>query len=295
MAPSTSPDPVPHAEATRAFARIGLLSFGGPAAQIAVMHRILVDEKRWLTEPQFLHALNFCMLLPGPEAMQLATYAGWRLHGVRGGLIAGLLFSANSSRPVLAQQSSFNFEDSGQRLGNGPTWVVELADIDGDGDVSVVEQQKADRKAAKKENRGKNGNNKLGGAGEAMKQAEGELGDGGDRDKAVDAQGRALEALRNGADQLAQDMRNRGNSSEQAGDDEGPAMGEAGGQERDEADPLGRPRDRRRRFDPNARYDPLGATPALRAQRVLEELRRRLGETARPQDELDYLERLIRR
>lgn len=142
---------------------------------------------------------------------------------------------------------------------------------------------------------GKNGNNKLGGAGEAMKQAEGELGDGGDRDKAVDAQGRALEALRNGADQLAQDMRNRGNSSEQAGDDEGPAMGEAGGQERDEADPLGRPRDRRRRFDPNARYDPLGATPALRAQRVLEELRRRLGETARPQDELDYLERLIRR
>ncbi|MCB1541243.1 MAG: TIGR02302 family protein [Rhodoblastus sp.] len=142
---------------------------------------------------------------------------------------------------------------------------------------------------------GKNGNSKLGGAGEAMKQAEGELGEGGDRDKAVDAQGRALEAMRNGAEQLAQDMRNRGNSSEQAGDDEGPAMGEGGGQERDEADPLGRPRDRRRRFDPNARYDPLGATPALRAQRVLEELRRRLGENARPRDELDYLERLIRR
>ncbi len=79
-------------EATAAFARIGLLSFGGPAGQIALMHRVLVDEKRWLDEPRFLHALNYCMLLPGPEAMQLATYAGWLLHGVRGGLIAGLLF-----------------------------------------------------------------------------------------------------------------------------------------------------------------------------------------------------------
>ncbi|MDA7430130.1 chromate efflux transporter [Primorskyibacter aestuariivivens] len=75
-----------------AFARIGLLSFGGPAAQIAVMHRILVDEQKWLTEDQFLRALSFCMMLPGPEAMQLATYAGWRLRGTAGGLIAGLLF-----------------------------------------------------------------------------------------------------------------------------------------------------------------------------------------------------------
>ena len=83
---------VDRSEATRAFARIGLLSFGGPAAQIAVMHRVLVEEKKWLSEQQFLHALNFCMLLPGPEAMQLATYAGWLMHGVRGGLIAGLLF-----------------------------------------------------------------------------------------------------------------------------------------------------------------------------------------------------------
>ena len=79
-------------EATHAFARIGLLSFGGPAGQIALMHRILVDEKKWLDEKRFLHALNYCMLLPGPEAMQLATYAGWLLHGVRGGLVAGLLF-----------------------------------------------------------------------------------------------------------------------------------------------------------------------------------------------------------
>ena len=86
------PTPVSLGEATRVFARIGLLSFGGPAGQIALMHRVLVDEKRWLDEARFLHALNYCMLLPGPEAMQLATYAGWLLHGVRGGLIAGLLF-----------------------------------------------------------------------------------------------------------------------------------------------------------------------------------------------------------
>jgi chromate transporter len=79
-------------EATRTFAKIGLLSFGGPAGQIALMHKILVDEKRWLDEPRFLHALNYCMLLPGPEAMQLATYSGWLLHGIRGGLMAGLLF-----------------------------------------------------------------------------------------------------------------------------------------------------------------------------------------------------------
>ncbi|SNS49875.1 chromate efflux transporter [Antarctobacter heliothermus] len=74
------------------FGRIGLLSFGGPAAQIALMHRELVEERPWLSEQQFLRALSFCMLLPGPEAMQLATYAGWRLRGVPGGLIAGGLF-----------------------------------------------------------------------------------------------------------------------------------------------------------------------------------------------------------
>ncbi len=77
---------------TRVFARVGLLSFGGPAAQIALMHRMLVEERGWLSERRFLHALNYCMLLPGPEAMQLATYVGWLLHGIRGGLIAGLLF-----------------------------------------------------------------------------------------------------------------------------------------------------------------------------------------------------------
>ncbi len=76
----------------RVFGRIGLLSFGGPAAQIAVMHRALVEDREWLTEPQFLRALSFCMLLPGPEAMQLATYAGWRQRGIAGGLLAGGLF-----------------------------------------------------------------------------------------------------------------------------------------------------------------------------------------------------------
>lgn len=76
----------------RVFFRIGCLSFGGPAAQIALMHRILVDEKRWIGEARFLHALNYCMLLPGPEAQQLATYMGWLMHGVKGGLAAGLLF-----------------------------------------------------------------------------------------------------------------------------------------------------------------------------------------------------------
>jgi len=74
------------------FGRVGLLSFGGPAGQIGMMHRVLVDEKRWLSEERFLHALNYCMLLPGPEAQQLATYAGWLLHGRRGGIIAGTLF-----------------------------------------------------------------------------------------------------------------------------------------------------------------------------------------------------------
>lgn len=80
------------AEASRVWARIALLSFGGPAGQIAVMHRILVEEKRWIGDGRFLHALNFCMLLPGPEAQQLATYIGWLMHGTRGGLIAGALF-----------------------------------------------------------------------------------------------------------------------------------------------------------------------------------------------------------
>lgn len=89
------------------WARIGLLSFGGPAAQIALMHRVVVSEKGWLSEKQYLNALSFCMLLPGPEAMQLATYAGWRLHGIRGGLTAGLLFVLPGAIVVLALASVY--------------------------------------------------------------------------------------------------------------------------------------------------------------------------------------------
>ena len=89
------------------FARIGLLSFGGPAGQIALMHRELVEERQWLDEARFLHALNFCMLLPGPEAMQLATYAGWLKRGVTGGLIAGLLFVLPGFAVMLALSAAF--------------------------------------------------------------------------------------------------------------------------------------------------------------------------------------------
>ena len=79
-------------EAFKIWLKIGCVNFGGPAAQIALMHRVLVDEKKWIDEPRFLHALNFSLLTPGPEAQKLATYIGWLLHGVRGGLVAGILF-----------------------------------------------------------------------------------------------------------------------------------------------------------------------------------------------------------
>lgn len=90
------------AEALRVWLRIGSTSFGGPAGQIAMMHKILIDDKKWLDEQTYLLALNFCTLLPGPEAMQLATYAGWRLHGVKGGLAAGLLFVLPGAIVILA-------------------------------------------------------------------------------------------------------------------------------------------------------------------------------------------------
>jgi chromate transporter len=83
---------VPFGEALRFWLKLGFISFGGPAGQIALMHRELVDEKRWIGEARFLHALNYCMLLPGPEAQQLATYLGWLMHGAWGGIVAGLLF-----------------------------------------------------------------------------------------------------------------------------------------------------------------------------------------------------------
>jgi chromate transporter len=80
------------AEAVRFWAKLGWINFGGPAGQIAIMHDELVDRRHWVAESTFLHGLNYCMLLPGPEAMQLATWLGWRLHGVRGGVAAGVLF-----------------------------------------------------------------------------------------------------------------------------------------------------------------------------------------------------------
>jgi chromate transporter len=93
---------VPFAEALRTWARVALNSFGGPAGQIAVMHRVLVEEKRWVSEERFLHALSYCTLLPGPEAQQLATYIGWLLHRTRGGLVAGVLFVLPGFVTILA-------------------------------------------------------------------------------------------------------------------------------------------------------------------------------------------------
>ena len=97
------------AEALALWGKIGLLSFGGPAGQIALMHRLIVDERRWITEKNYLHALNFCMLLPGPEAMQLATYVGWRLHGTIGGLAAGLLFVLPGALVVLGLSIAYAY------------------------------------------------------------------------------------------------------------------------------------------------------------------------------------------
>jgi chromate transporter len=93
---------IPFAEAVKVWLRVAALSFGGPAGQIAVMHRILVDEKRWVGEARFLHALNFCMLLPGPEAQQLTVYLGWLLHKTKGGLVAGTLFVLPGFLAILA-------------------------------------------------------------------------------------------------------------------------------------------------------------------------------------------------
>ncbi len=92
MNEGSSPSAPGFREALRFWWKLGWISFGGPAGQIAIMHREVVERRRWLSEDHFLHALNFCMLLPGPEAQQLATYLGWRLHGARGGIAAGVLF-----------------------------------------------------------------------------------------------------------------------------------------------------------------------------------------------------------
>ncbi len=103
-------------EAFRLWLKIGCINFGGPAGQIAMMHRMLVDEKKWIDEPRFLHALNFCMLLPGPEAQKLATYIGWALHGVRGGLVAGILFVLPGALFMLGLSLAY-------ALGRGVSWI----------------------------------------------------------------------------------------------------------------------------------------------------------------------------
>src|ERR1700689_2234600 len=90
--PATAPQPVSLAQAFLYWFKLGFISFGGPAGQIAIMHHDLVEKKRWISERRFLHALNYCMVLPGPEAQQLATYIGWLMHRTWGGVVAGALF-----------------------------------------------------------------------------------------------------------------------------------------------------------------------------------------------------------
>jgi chromate transporter len=102
MGPSVTETKPTFRELIRVFTRIGLLSFGGPAGQIALMHRELVEERAWVSEDQYLHALNFCHLLPGPEAQQLATWIGWKLHGWRGGFASGMLFIIPGALVILA-------------------------------------------------------------------------------------------------------------------------------------------------------------------------------------------------
>ena len=111
-------------ELTSVFGKIGLLSFGGPAGQIALMHRMLVDERRWIAEKPYLSALNFCMLLPGPEAMQLATYVGWLLHKTWGGIVAGTLFV----------RASFAMPEPWRSL---PSWLTRRTALGSDSGVAI--------------------------------------------------------------------------------------------------------------------------------------------------------------
>lgn len=105
------------AEAARVWARVGLLGFGGPSGQIALLHREVVEIRGWISEARFLHALNFCMLLPGPEAQQLATYLGWMLHGTRGGLVAGTLFVLPGFLVILALSALYALHRSTEWVG----------------------------------------------------------------------------------------------------------------------------------------------------------------------------------
>ena len=114
---SASIRPPTLAEAARVWARVGLLGFGGPSGQIALLHREVVEIRGWISEARFLHALNFCMLLPGPEAQQLATYLGWMLHGTRGGLVAGTLFVLPGLLVILALSALYALHRSTEWVG----------------------------------------------------------------------------------------------------------------------------------------------------------------------------------
>ena len=105
----TLPPPAPptRAQALRYWLRLGCISFGGPAGQIAIMHEDLVERRRWISEGRFLHALNYCMLLPGPEAHQLATYIGWLMHRTWGGIVAGGLFVLPSLLLLIAMAGTW--------------------------------------------------------------------------------------------------------------------------------------------------------------------------------------------
>src|SRR4029453_3133518 len=106
---SSSQHLVPFPQATSTWFAVSLQTFGGPAGQIAVMQRMLVDERRWIGQRRFLHALNYCMLLPGPEAQQLSIYIGWLLNGTPGGLVAGTLFVVPGALPMLLLSAIFFF------------------------------------------------------------------------------------------------------------------------------------------------------------------------------------------
>ena len=125
---------IPFGEAVCVWARVAALSFGGPAGQIAVMHRILVDEKKWIGEGRFLHALNYCMLLPGPEAQQLAAYIGWLLHKTKGGLVAGAL------RFIPRDAGSADNRGAGPRAGPWPRSAFRASRRGARGSRSAVRQ-----------------------------------------------------------------------------------------------------------------------------------------------------------
>ena len=127
-APSTPGMPT-MTEAFRVWLRVAMLSFGGPAGQIAVMHRIIVEEKNWVSENRFLHALNYCMLLPGPEAQQLATYIGWLLHRTAGGIMAGGLFILPGVIAIMGLSYIYAAYGYG---GNGITFSFMAAQLIGD-------------------------------------------------------------------------------------------------------------------------------------------------------------------